>query len=131
METELQDLLPKEILTKWYELTETIDSLYDVDKMWNKGFGDWDIEYKYRRGGKTLCTLYAKQDMATLLITYGKAERDKFEQIEKSVSGKLQAIYNNTESLHDGKWLWIPVDEALDVQDIIMMLRIKRRPNRK
>lgn len=131
METELQDLLPKEILKKWYELTETIDSLYDVDKMWNKGFGDWDIEYKYRRGGKTLCTLYAKQDMATLLITYGKAERDKFEQIEKSVSGKLQAIYNNTESLHDGKWLWIPVDEALDVQDIIMMLRIKRRPNRK
>ena len=99
--------------------------------MWNKGFGDWDIEYKYRRGGKTLCTLYAKQDVATLLITYGKAERDKFEQIEKSVSGKLQAIYDNTESLHDGKWLWIPVDEALDVQDIIMMLRIKRRPNRK
>ena len=131
METELQDLLPKEILTKWYELTETIDSLYDVDKMWNKGFGDWDIEYKYRRGGKTLCTLYAKQDVATLLITYGKAERDKFEQIEKSVSGKLQVIYDNTESLHDGKWLWIPVDEALDVQDIIMMLRIKRRPNRK
>lgn len=131
METELQDLLPKEILTKWYELTETIDSLYDVDKMWNKGFGDWDIEYKYRRGGKTLCTLYAKQDVATLLITYGKAERDKFEQIEKSVSDKLQVIYDNTESLHDGKWLWIPVDEALDVQDIIMMLRIKRRPNRK
>ncbi len=131
METKLQDLLPKEILTKWYELTETIDSLYDVDKMWNKGFGDWDIEYKYRRGGKTLCTLYAKQDVATLLITYGKAERDKFEQIEKSVSGKIQVIYDNTESLHDGKWLWIPVDEALDVQDIIMMLRIKRRPNRK
>lgn len=69
--------------------------------------------------------------MATLLITYGKAERDKFEQIEKSVSDKLQVIYDNTESLHDGKWLWIPVDEALDVQDIIMMLRIKRRPNRK
>lgn len=131
METKLQDLLPKEILKKWYELTETIDSLYDVDKMWNKGFGDWNIEYKYRRGEKTLCTLYAKQDVATLLITYGKAERDKFEQIEKSVSGKLQAIYDNTESLHDGKWLWIPVDEALDVQDIIMMLRIKRRPNRK
>lgn len=131
METKLQDLLPKEVLAKWYELTETIDSIYDVDKMWNKGFGDWDIEYKYRRGGKTLCTLYAKQDVATLLITYGKAERDKFEQIEKSVSGKLQAIYDNTESLHDGKWLWIPVDEALDVQDIIMMLRIKRRPNRK
>lgn len=36
METELQDLLPKEILTKWYELTETIDSLYDVDKMWQR-----------------------------------------------------------------------------------------------
>lgn len=36
METKLQDLLPKEILTKWYDLTETIDSLYDVDKMWQR-----------------------------------------------------------------------------------------------
>ena len=61
MQEKLQDLLSQEILLVWSELTEAIDALYDVDRLWNKGFGAWEIEYKYRRGGKTLCTLYAKK----------------------------------------------------------------------
>ncbi|MCI7766995.1 MAG: DUF3788 domain-containing protein [Oscillospiraceae bacterium] len=37
-----------------------------------KGFGEWVYEYKYRRGGKTLCTFYAKQGTAVILIILGK-----------------------------------------------------------
>ena len=51
---QLNELLPKETLLIWEKLTEMVDSLYDVDRLWNKGFGDWEIEYKYRRGGKNL-----------------------------------------------------------------------------
>lgn len=131
MKEQLKELLPKEALLIWDELTEAVDSLYDVDRLWNKGFGDWEIEYKYRRGGKTLCTFYAKKDIANLLITYGKAEREKFEEIKESISKPLQDIYEKTESLHDGKWLWIPLDDKIVVMDIIAMLKIKRRPNRK
>lgn len=131
MNEQLKELLPKESLLKWDELTEAVDSLYDVDRLWNKGFGDWKIEYKYRRGGKTLCTFYAKNGVANLLIIYGKAEREKFEKIKESVSKPLQDIYENTEVLHDGKWLWIPLDDKVMITDIIAMLKIKRRPNRK
>lgn len=88
----------------WDEFAEAVDSLYDVDRLWNKG-GDWKIEYKYRRGGKMLCTFCAKKNVADLLITYGKAVREKFEEIEESVSKQLQDIYEKTETLHDGKWL--------------------------
>ena len=131
MKGQLEALLPKETLAAWNELTEAIDAIYDVDRLWNKGFGDWKIEYKYRRGGKTLCTFYAKKDVAHLLIIYGKAEREKFEKIMTSVSGTLQEIYENTESYHDGKWLWIPLDDTVMTEDILAMLKIKRRPNRK
>lgn len=131
MKEQLNDLLPKEVLLVWNELTDAIDSLYDVDRLWNKGFGEWKIEYKYRRGGKTLCTFYAKEGVANLLITYGKVEREKFEGIKASVSKQLQDIYESTETLHDGKWLWIPLDNAVKISDIIEMLKIKRRPNRK
>ena len=123
--------MSNETLSVWTELTEAIDSLYDVDRLWDKGFGDWKIEYKYRRGGKTLCTFYAKEGVANLLITYGKAEREKFEAIKTSISKQLQDIYERTATLHDGKWLWIPLDDKLKVEDIIEMLKIKRRPNRK
>ena len=131
MKEQINALLPKDTIQVWNELTDKLDSLYDVDRLWNKGFGAWKAEYKYRRGGKTLCAFYAKENDATLLITYGKAEREKFEVIRPSVSQHLQDIYDQTETLHDGKWLWIPLDEQLNVEDVIEMLKIKRRPNRK
>ena len=131
MKEQLTNLLSKETLLVWNELTEVIDSLYDVDRLWDKGFGNWKVEYKYRRGGKTLCTFYAKEDAANLLIIYGKVEREKFEEIKDSLSKPMQDIYERTEVLHDGKWLWIPIDDKIEIEDIIAMLKIKRRPNRK
>ena len=128
---QVEVLLPRKVLLVWDKLTDRIDSLYDVDRLWNKGFGNWKVEYKYRRGGKTLCAFYAKENVAYLLITYGKAEREKFEGLKASVSKQLQDIYEQTETLHDGKWLWIPLDDQINVEDIIVMLKIKRRPNRK
>ena len=56
MKEQVNRLLPKDTLQIWDEWTKAIDALYDVDRLWDKGFGDWEIEYKYRRGGKTLCT---------------------------------------------------------------------------
>ena len=131
MRERLKEILPEDTLLLWDELTEKVDLLYDVDRLWNKGFGSWEIEYKYRRGGKTLCTLYAKNGVANLLITYGKSEREKFEEIRENISRQLQDIYENTETYHDGKWIWIPLDDNVKPEDIIAMLKIKRRPNRK
>lgn len=79
-------LLSEDTLTAWDDMIAEIDKLYDVDRLWTKGFGDWVLEYKYRRGGKTLCTFYAKKDVANILITYGKAEREKFEAVKDAVS---------------------------------------------
>ena len=124
-------LLPDKTLNLWAGLTAAMDELYDVDRLWDRGFGCWDVEYKYRRGGKTLCTFYAKEGECVLLITYGKAEREKFDAIRDSVSPHIQKIYDETVSLHDGKWLWIPLNDALKTEDVTAMLKIKRRPNRK
>jgi len=131
MKDQLAALLPEQTLSVWNRLTTAIDALYDVDRLWDKGFRDWNIEDKYRRGGKTLCTFYAREDTAVILITYGKAEREKFEGIRASLSISLQDLYDRTDTLHDGKWLWIPLDEQLSIEEILAMLRIKRRPNRK
>ena len=127
----LESLLGKDILDIWKCLVDSVDRLYDMDKIWNKGFGDWIYEYKYRRGGKTLCTFYAKQDVANILIILGKAEREKFETIRETFSEQILTLYDSTSTYHDGKWLWIPLDEKLIFDDVLMMLKMKRRPNRK
>ena len=128
---DMEALLGKDILDIWERLAESIDRLYEMDKYWNKGFGDWVYEYKYRRGGKTLCTFYAKQDVANLLVILGKMEREKFEQQRGSFSERFLALYDSTKIYYDGKWLWIPIDEKLETEDILRLLKIKRRPNRK
>ncbi|MBR6809333.1 MAG: DUF3788 family protein [Clostridia bacterium] len=131
MKEQVMGLLQEKTMQIWDEMTAAIDALYDVDRLWDKGFGCWQVEYKYRRGGKTLCTFYAREGEAVLLITYGKTEREKFDLIRDSVSEELQKIYDETKTLHDGKWLWIPLDDALKTEDMLAMLKIKRRPNRK
>lgn len=131
MKEQVMGLLPEKTMQIWEDKTAAIDAMYDVDRLWDKGFGCWQVEYKYRRGGKTLCTFYAREGEAVLLITYGKTEREKFDLIRDSVSEELQKIYDETKTLHDGKWLWIPLDDALKTEDMLAMLKIKRRPNRK
>ena len=127
----LEELIGSRNMDIWNKLVSDIDGLYEMDRTWNKGFGDWIYEYKYRRGGKTLCTFYAKQGVANILITLGKAEREKVESKRGDFSESLLVLYDETKTYHDGKWLWIPIDESLEFDDIVNLLKIKRRPNRK
>ena len=128
---ELEELIGTDRADIWRRLTLSVDEIYDVDRLWNKGFGDWVYEYKYRRGGKTLCTFYAKKDAAEILIILGKSEREKFDAQREIFSENVLALYDAVKSYHDGKWLWIPLSDELSFDDIIAMLKIKRRPNRK
>ena len=50
-----------------------------MDSSWNKGGKAWKYEYKYRRGGKTLCALYAREHCVGFMIILGKAKRLKFD----------------------------------------------------
>lgn len=115
----------------WNKLCALIDEKYDMDCMWNKGGKAWTYEYKYRRGGKTLCALYAKENGVGFMIILGKDERIKFEEDRENYTEEVQRIYDETQTCHDGKWMMFePIDTSL-FDDFIRLLRIKRKPNRK
>lgn len=115
----------------WNKLNALIEEKYDMDRLWNKGGKVWNYEYKYRRGGRTLCALYARENCVGFMIILGKDERLKFEADRDSYSKEVQRIYDETKTYHDGKWLMFePTDTAL-FDDFIRLLRIKRKPNRK
>lgn len=91
----------------------------------------WTYEYKYRRGGKTLCALYARENCVGFMVILGKDERTKFEAGRNNYSELVQKIYDETKTYHDGKWLMFePVDTSL-FGDFMQILAIKRKPNRK
>ena len=113
------------------ELARIIEEKYEMERLWNTGGKNWTYEYKYRRGGKTLCCLYAKSNCMGFMIIFGKDERTKFEAIRDTLSDAVCRQYDETKTYHDGKWLMFePIDTTL-FDDFMKLLGIKRKPNKK
>lgn len=128
---EMTALVGKALHIVWNNLCDLIDKNYDMTRQWNKGGKAWKYEYKYSRGGKTLCALYARENCIGFMIVFGKAERLKFETEKESYSKEVQKIYDDTHTYHDGKWIMFePTDTSL-FNDFIRLLSIKRKPNKK
>ena len=128
---DLEALLGSEPARRWQTFRSLVEEKYEMEFLWNKGFGDWVYELKYRRGGKTLVTLYAKRGVFSVWIVLGRAEREKFDAAREAFSSAVQAVYDGTKSYHDGKWLAFDNAEEALFPDLIRLLALKRRPNRK
>ncbi|MCI8576025.1 MAG: DUF3788 domain-containing protein [Lachnospiraceae bacterium] len=127
----MTDLIGKDLYDVWNKLCTLIDEKYDMDCMWNEGGKAWTYEYKYRRGGKTLCALYARENCVGFMVILGKDERLKFENDRENYSKEVQRIYDETQTYHDGKWMMFELSDTSMFDDFIRLLRIKRKPNRK
>jgi len=130
-EKEMTALVGKPLYDVWNKLCALIDEKYDMDRLWDKGGKAWKYEYKYRRGGKTLCALYARENCIGFMIILGRDERLKFEADRGNYTKEVQEIYDGAQTYHDVKWIMFePVDTSLFL-DFIRLLGIKRKPNRK
>lgn len=130
-QAEMSELLGTELYDLWLKLCVAIDEKYEMEHLWNNGGKEWLYEYKYRRGGKTLCALYARENCVGFMVILGKAEREKFEACRSEFSKEVQKLFDEAATYHDGKWImFMPKDLSL-FTDYMKLLEIKRRPNRK
>lgn len=125
---EIKSLVGDSAFSYWNSLCNEIDQLYDMERQWNDGGEMWEYECKYRRSGKTLCAFYAKQDLFGFMIIFGKEEREKIEAIRSNLSEHTVKIYDEATTYHDGKWVMF--DEHTDINDIKLLMTIKRKPNK-
>lgn len=127
----LEELLGPELAEVWQKLCQAIEERYDMERLWNTGGKDWTYEYKYRRGGKTLCCLYAKSHCMGWMVIFGKEERAKVEAIWESLSPAVRAQYEAAQTYHDGKWVMFSPTGTSNFAEYMELLALKRRPNRK
>lgn len=73
-ENDMIGLIGQPLYDVWQRLCAAIDEKYDMDRIWNSGGKVWTYEYKYRRGGKTLCSLYARENRMGFMVILGKDE---------------------------------------------------------
>ena len=127
----LTDLLGPSLFAVWQALCSTIDQAYEMERTWSPGGKNWVYEYKYRRGGKTLCALYAKRDCIGFMVIFGKEERAKFEDMRAAFSDSVCRQYDGAKTYHDGKWVMFEPTTTDEFDDYMRLLAIKRKPNRK
>ncbi|HPZ23017.1 MAG: DUF3788 family protein [Bacillota bacterium] len=128
---EIRTILGAEVFGAWEGVRHFILDHYNMDVTWDDGGKYGAYECKFRKSGKTLCTLYVKKEELVVLIIFGKDEREKFEAERREFSPQLQQIYDAAKTYHDGKWMYISLRDSRLVPDITRMLVIKKKPNRR
>jgi hypothetical protein len=113
----------------WLDLRQYIETRY----------GDWKPELKffakqygwtirYRKSGKTLCSLFPERGAFSVLIVLGKKEAEKALAMASEFGANARAVLEGTEQLHDGRWLWVRVLDLDGAEDVKRLLRAKRKP---
>ena len=127
----MTDLLGQPLFEVWQKLCVVIDEKYEMERLWSAGGKNWIYEYKYRRGGKTLCSLYAKDNRIGFMIIFGKNEREKLEEIRDTLSDAVCRRYDEAKTYRDGKWVMFEPTDTSEFDDYMKLLAVKRKPNRK
>ena len=130
MADELSNLVSKPLYEVQNKLVALIDENYDMERLWNSGGKVWKYEYKYRRGGKTLCSLYARENCIGFMVIFGKDERTKFEADRVDYLEETRVVYDQAKTYHDGKWMMFEPKDTSMFNDFLKLLSIKRKPNK-
>ena len=120
----------KQTSKAWIELRQFIEENYDFKPeivFYGNKYG-WTV--RYRKSGRTLCSLFPEKGAFTVLIVLGKKEVDKVVSISDDLSPRVRKMLSDTEQLHDGTWLWIRLMTIDDVDDIVKLLTVKRKPKK-
>ena len=128
---ELEKLVGIDKVNIFYDIVDEITKLYDMEQIWNNGGKKWRYEYKFRKGGKTLCAFYFKDNTLGFMIIFGKDERNKVEEIKNELSSDILQTYDNTQTYHDGKWVMFNITDYSILEDLKKLLFIKRKPNKR
>ncbi len=112
----------------WQAVTGFIDENYPGvftfdDWLYGKKYG-WYLRFKK---SKSYCTLYPAENSVVIQIVFGKAERDKAESLLDELHPLLREAYEEAETYHDGKWLFIELNNEI-LEDIKRLLTVKRKP---
>lgn len=89
---------------------------------WERG---WNI--KFKKAGKTLCTIYPKECYFAVMVVVGAKEKAPVEAILQECSVEMQNIYHQTQEGNGQRWLMIDLeDQDRLYYDVLRLIQIRR-----
>lgn len=83
----------------------------------------WNI--KFKRAGRSLCTLYPMEGYFIALVVIGERERAETELMLPSCTEYLQKPYKETKAGMGRKWLMIHVTDEAVLEDVKKCIAIR------
>jgi len=115
-------------LNLWNDIHKYINESYDYEPelvFFTKKYG-WTI--RYRRSGKTLCYFFPEDDAFSILIVLGAKEAGKVESEISRLNEKARVVFDTTEQLRNGRWMWMRILDKSDLESLIIFLNAKKKP---
>jgi len=125
------DYLGKDAEEAWNDIVSFLQDNYNFDPETVFGGKKYGWEVRYRRSGKSLCTLHPEKGAFTVLIVLGKKEVEQALDRLNEFSPYVSNIITGAKQYHDGRWLWLRVLNKRSTDDIKRLLQIKKKPQKK
>ncbi len=128
-EYEMSNFINNEL---WDKFCEFMKSNYNVNPIFE--FSKCSLEFgwniKFKKGSRTLCTVYPRENYFCVMIVIGKKEKEQFENMFHSFCIEIQEIYGDTREFNNQKWLMIDLeDEDKKYEDVKKILNIRASRN--
>ncbi|BBQ00759.1 hypothetical protein BSFA1_58870 [Burkholderia sp. SFA1] len=126
-ERTVRDWMGPEAFDHWVEMRDWIAASYpgvfEPDWIYGGKKRGWSLRYKKT---KAFCTLLPAYGLLSVLMVFGRAEREKFDERRYSWSPQLVKLYDETRAYPDGKWLTVPILSADDRHEMTELMTLKR-----
>lgn len=128
---EIRAFIGKKGVKVFNKLITHLNNNYNFQPEIYYGGKNYGVLIRYRRSSKTLVSIFPEKDGISIVLVYGKNEIKIFKERRKEFSGYLCKIFNTTKQYHDGRWLLIPMEDEKYLNEVIEMIAIKKKPNKK
>ncbi len=113
----------------WEKLSSFLEGTYKIKPKFSYSRcalqPGWNV--KYKKNGKSLCTLYPMDGFFIALVVIGSRESPEAELILPLLSSYTQSLYQNTVFSAGGRWLMINVTEPAVLDDVITLVQIRAK----
>lgn len=104
----------------WQELRRHLEETYSVTPVIEHSICSaapgWNI--KYKKSGRSLCTVYPDANRFTCMVTIGAREAVEAELLLPCCTDAVRELYWRTTSINSARWLMIEVDSPETLRDV-------------
>lgn len=80
----------------------------------------WNV--KFKKSGKTICTIYPRGGYFTVLVVVGAKEKESAELLLPELSPEVQNIYHQTREGNGQRWLMIDLEDEDEAYESVLKL---------